>query len=546
MGARLLNHTPEESVGKNVDLLRLISGLPTMLEQSKPAARRPLSPTNHLRPSGDNIQPKLDELVQLAATSCQMPIALISLIQDGDFHLVAQTGWFTRSEASSVAFDVTVYATMHPLVVEDALADPIFRALPLVSGYPHLRTYVGVPLLGERGKMLGVLSVLSSQPLAIAAHMIPLLTLIGKEVVQWLEPMSRPPTDSIKTLTFGTSQEQSLAIAASPQAIAQQNQLLRWLLKASYIIQSSLSWQEVEQQLTPCLARLFPKSSGWLLHCVSEQQTMEVVATWGDRFTTRPRQTPANCCALQQQCAYWHSSAKQCMDCWNELPVANRLCVPLMVGQQKVGILVMSGNTREVIAPEFHNFIIYAANHLAVALHNCDRLQTLSQESLLDPLTGLYNRRYMTTILSKMLRCAAYGNYVVSLIIVDIDHFKRFNDTYGHLAGDQVLKDFGILLKGFVRGTDVVCRYGGEEFILILSDVAKETAYQRAERLRQSTRYLKMKYQGQFLGTLTVSAGVATFPVDGQEANDLIQAADRALYQAKMTGRDRVELATVL
>jgi diguanylate cyclase (GGDEF)-like protein len=127
--------------------------------------------------------------------------------------------------------------------------------------------------------------------------------------------------------------------------------------------------------------------------------------------------------------------------------------------------------------------------------------------------------------------------------MLDIDHFKNFNDTYGHEGGDEVLRELGALLETRIRGGDIACRYGGEEFLLILPEVSLEITQQRAEQIRQAVREMKIEFHRRLLGVITVSLGAAIFPDHGSDSAALISAADKALYKAKHKGRDRVEAA---
>ena len=128
--------------------------------------------------------------------------------------------------------------------------------------------------------------------------------------------------------------------------------------------------------------------------------------------------------------------------------------------------------------------------------------------------------------------------------MLDVDHFKRFNDTFGHDAGDAVLREVGVVLRTFFRGEDVACRYGGEEFALILSDTTTEGAAHRAERLREHIAKLSLTFRRQALGPLTASIGIATLPAHAATADGLVRLADQALYAAKRDGRNRVAIAT--
>lgn len=166
----------------------------------------------------------------------------------------------------------------------------------------------------------------------------------------------------------------------------------------------------------------------------------------------------------------------------------------------------------------------------------------LREQSTHDALTGLYNRRYLEETLGRELLSAERHEHPVSVIMGDLDHFKLVNDRYGHLAGDEVLRVFGDLMKRHARGSDVYCRYGGEEFLLVLPQMATAIAVERAEQLRCAMAAAPVPY-GASLIAVTVSFGVATFPRDGRTGDELIAAADSALYAAKAAGRNRVHVS---
>jgi diguanylate cyclase (GGDEF)-like protein len=163
--------------------------------------------------------------------------------------------------------------------------------------------------------------------------------------------------------------------------------------------------------------------------------------------------------------------------------------------------------------------------------------------SMRDPLTGLYNRRYLEETMGRELPRARRLGESVGVIVLDIDHFKQLNDTYGHDAGDFVLERTGELLRAATRNSDIACRFGGEEFAVILPGASLLVARNRAEAIRASLESLKMEFDGQPLGTLTVSAGVASMPPHGQDWTLALHQADRALYTAKQAGRNKVVAA---
>lgn len=180
---------------------------------------------------------------------------------------------------------------------------------------------------------------------------------------------------------------------------------------------------------------------------------------------------------------------------------------------------------------------------LTLALANLQLREQLREQSIRDPLTGLFNRRYMEETLKRELQRANRYQYPIGVVMLDIDHFKQFNDTWGHDGGDAVLRAIGLFLQEHIRGSDVACRYGGEEFILILPDAPLEDTYHRAHELRAGIKDLQIQHNGQQLPTVTTSVGVASFPVHGVTIEEVIKVADTALYQAKTGGRDQVVLA---
>ena len=164
----------------------------------------------------------------------------------------------------------------------------------------------------------------------------------------------------------------------------------------------------------------------------------------------------------------------------------------------------------------------------------------MREQAIHDGLTGIFNRRYLDETLTRELIRAQRVSYPVSVIMGDIDYFKKINDKYGHQAGDDVLKEFARLLKRYCRGSDIPCRYGGEEFLLLMPDSPLDGAVRRAEELRLAMADMRLEYDGSPLGKITISLGVASFPEHGADAKSLLHAADEALYEAKGTGRDRV------
>jgi len=229
------------------------------------------------------------------------------------------------------------------------------------------------------------------------------------------------------------------------------------------------------------------------------------------------------------------------------------VCVPMMAYGDVIGLLhvripildsAVVGGTEDEL--ERASALAQAvAEYVSLALANHRLRESLRNQAIRDGLTGLFNRRFAEETLSREIERAERCRANLSVIMADIDHFKIVNDTFGHDAGDFVLQRIGSLLKTRMRGHDVACRYGGEEFLVVLSDTSLDVAWQRAESLRQEIKALDMVYEGRTIG-VTVSFGIAVFPEHGANAAGLLRAADAALYSAKNNGRDRVVIADAL
>ena len=167
----------------------------------------------------------------------------------------------------------------------------------------------------------------------------------------------------------------------------------------------------------------------------------------------------------------------------------------------------------------------------------------LREQSVRDHLTGLFNRRYMEETLERELLRASRKHLSLGIIMLDVDEFKHFNDTYGHAAGDAILRELGNLLLKHVRREDIPCRYGGDEFIIVLPDASQVVTSERAEHICKNAKQSHVQFEGQILEAVTLSLGVAVFPKDGSTSAAVLKAADDALYRAKHDGRGRVVVA---
>lgn len=326
------------------------------------------------------------------------------------------------------------------------------------------------------------------------------------------------------------------------------NREMALLGEMSDFLQACQTVEEAYSAIASLVEPLFPDTSGGVFVINSSNHWVEAVATWGTDLTSKILFTTHECWALRRGRLHWVTpmqSGLLCPHVHQPLPPES-LCVPMMAQGKALGILYLSSLKAGRLTEAKQRLAVTVAEHLGLSLANLKLHETLAQQSIRDPLTGLFNRRYMEESLERELHCAQRRQRPMGIIMLDIDHFKHFNDTFGHEAGDAVLRKLGLFLQRSIRGSDIACRYGGEELMLILPEASLTDTTQRAEQIRQGIKDLKVENRRQLLKAITVSVGVAGFPDHGLTAEALIDAADVALYRAKSQGRDRIVTADVL
>jgi diguanylate cyclase (GGDEF)-like protein/PAS domain S-box-containing protein len=291
--------------------------------------------------------------------------------------------------------------------------------------------------------------------------------------------------------------------------------------------------------------RLFAGASGALAVCGEDTASdLRVVATWGD-----PGALPAtfpldHCWALQRGEVHEVMEPARSVLCRHltDPRPPPHLCVPLLVRGETLGLLHVSSPAELTAAPfgDLRTLAVTVSESVKLVLSNLRLQETLREQSIRDPLTGLFNRRYLDEALPRELQLSRRRDEPLAVALLDLDHFKRFNDAYGHEAGEAVLRAVGALLVGSVRDGDLVCRYGGEELTLILPGAGLDAARARLDGLRQTIMQTRVLYQGGDLPTLTVSIGVTVAGAQETDAAALLARADAALYRAKEAGRNRV------
>jgi diguanylate cyclase (GGDEF)-like protein len=223
------------------------------------------------------------------------------------------------------------------------------------------------------------------------------------------------------------------------------------------------------------------------------------------------------------------------------------LCVPILAQGEALGVLhLQATDEAPALGDSELSFKTTFAGQIGLSIANIRLREALRTQSVRDPLTGLYNRRYLEETLEREIRRAARADQGLGILMLDLDHFKSFNDTYGHEAGDTVLRETASFIARGIRAENIVCRFGGEEFVVILPTAHMEASRARAERIGSKLRELTVLHQGKSLGIITVSIGVSALPVNGTSPKELLEAADAVLYRAKKAGRDRVVTAEPL
>lgn len=308
---------------------------------------------------------------------------------------------------------------------------------------------------------------------------------------------------------------------------------LALLSEMTEMLQLSTCVEEAAAVLPAFAPRLFPDCDG-ALYIGMTPDSLAMTAAWGEPCDMLAF-APLDCWAFRR--ARPHVTAVHRVACKHKESDAPMLCMPVISASETFGVLVLRGtpsleNATAAVAAQF-------AAQVARVLANLRVHDTLRMHAVRDELTGLYNRRYLHDVLFRELQ---RGDANVGVIVADVDNFKNYNDTWGHPGGDALLQQLARLMQRVLPEEDVVCRYGGEEFVILVPDVTFELLHSTAEALRTETAQMHVRHNGRSLDRITLSAGIAMSPRHGTTAEELIAVADRALYVAKTNGRDRVAI----
>ncbi len=328
--------------------------------------------------------------------------------------------------------------------------------------------------------------------------------------------------------------------------LEQNNQEMYLLNQLNGFLQRSQTIEEMYSVCLPILRQIFPGQSG-AVYLVQQANQFVQVAKWGDNPPAQHTIEQHECRALEGSRVHLVDEEGMAFVCEHieSHTAIPYICVEMVSRGETLGLLhirngpnLADGSSEERIE-RWERVATIVADRFALALANIQLREQLREQSIRDPLTNMFNRRYLSEILDRDLSRAISHHYSIAFIMIDIDHFKQYNDTYGHDVGDVLLRVLSRFLQQRIHGEDLAFRYGGEEFLIILPSTTLELARKRAEALCTGVREMPI-HDTKVQEGVTISLGVASFPEHGTSAEEVIAAADRALYRAKMEGRNRV------
>lgn len=313
-------------------------------------------------------------------------------------------------------------------------------------------------------------------------------------------------------------------------------------------LQVCRSMEETHPVIKLFAKQLFSGYAGLIGTINDSRSLVETIVEWGGGTDSETLFPPEDCWSLRQGKPHTVADPKEGLLCAHVgKNIENGyLCLSMTAYGETRGILHLqllgnaSNDHRKDGIRTVVNLAVTFADQVALALANLKLREALQHQSVRDPLTQLYNRRYLLETLERELARAKRNKLRVGVVMIDVDHFKQYNDIHGHDAGDALLREFGAFLKHQARKEDIPCRYGGEEFVLVMPGFELDRLLQRCDDIRKKTKQLIVKHRDHKLETVTISMGVSIFPDHGETPEVLITAADAAMYQAKHKGRDRV------
>lgn len=465
----------------------------------------------------------LKAVVEAVADTFGYRLVSLYLLEGEELVLKHQRGYDRVFERIPLGQGIVskVVRSAQAVLLEDVREDPDF--LEALEG---IVSEVCVPLF-EQGRVAGILNIETTKEQRLGPNDLRLMQAVAAQV----------------TLALERSRLYE-ALAKQVADLEAERGFERELNRLSSLLQACLSLEEAAEVIAHVAPRLFEGGGGAVFGFNPSRNLVEVLASWGGYMPETFE--PDACWALRRGQPHWIANCQSGLVCdhLKGAPLTSYVCQPLVAQGETLGLLHLNDKNQALDMSERRKQrVALVSDQLALAIANLRLRETLRRQSIRDPLTGLFNRRYLEETLQREIFRAQRGQRPLSLLFFDIDHFKRFNDTHGHEAGDLVLQALGHLLRSFFRTEDVPCRYGGEEFVVILPDAQLEDARRRGEQLREAVKRIALNHQGKALEAISLSIGVATYPEHGESPEALLTMADGALYKAKRSGRDRVVVA---
>lgn len=367
----------------------------------------------------------------------------------------------------------------------------------------------------------------------------------------WAELTQTPIRDSNGVVTHILSVSRDISVQKKlerDRALAQQKERLRQaerkvLAKTTEWLYAARSLNDLFNVVETCAPKLMPRTNGALYIYSNSRDILDLRACWGGDKPDEQIEAD-ECWALRRGRSYHYGNEEIEFKCEHFGPdVASSFCLPLLAHGETIGMLwcytKQDEGEKVVKHSRYWDSALMLAEQISLTIANVRLREELQNRSIRDPLTGLWNRRYFLDTIRREAARAHGSDACFSLISIDIDQFKRFNDHHGHDAGDTILKHVANELVATAASSGVVCRVGGEEISVLCRDLAGAKAFALAEKLREAVKRLEIVYNNEVLPCVTVSAGVADYSAPHCSVEEITRNADHALYRAKRTGRDK-------
>ncbi len=359
----------------------------------------------------------------------------------------------------------------------------------------------------------------------------------GREVIQC----------NIRDIT-ARKQSEAEARKANDELVAlvaelnKRDQEMQLLNRMNGLLQACTTQLDAYQVISMIAGDLFAGQTGCLAILHAQDQHFEAVARWGSEGAIEANFSGEDCWALRRGQPHEVMDIRVGLVCRHFVhpPETGYLCVPLMVQGETLGVVCLLGGEWKEGHFVDQQLAVAMGEGIKLALFNLQLREKLSEQAIHDPLTGLYNRRYLEDSLMRELHRARRRNTPLCISMLDVDNFKGINDTYGHAAGDALLAGLSRILRENLRRSDIACRYGGDEFVLILPDSSLDDTRQRVQQILDLAKGLRIAHGDQLLESLTISAGVVVAHEHDFDESEILRAADEALFAAKQAGRGLV------